>query len=118
MFVVVGAGVPTVVGGGDGGGAPRCVADDDDPFSSLSSLSSVSDGGSAVAAHKLPSSSTSIIGGSYPLSWHRPTCLCIIALITCGGAFTHSVGATPQMTGVWSVLLSVNGSRRSSHSVT
>ena len=68
VFVVVGAGVSTVVGGGGGGGAPRCAADDGDPFSSLSSLSSVSDGGSAATAHKLPSSSTSTIGGSCPLS--------------------------------------------------
>ena len=74
-FVVVGAGVPTVVGvgGGDGGGDPRCTADDGDPCSSLSSLSSVSGGGSAAAAHKLPSSSTSTIGGSYPLSYRMPT---------------------------------------------
>ena len=59
-FVVAGAVVPTGVGvdGGGGGAAPRCTADDGDPYSSLSSLSSVSDGGSAAAAHRLPSSYT------------------------------------------------------------
>ena len=94
VFVVVGVWVPTVIGGDSGGGVPRCAADDGEPYSSLYSLSSLSsmsddvfDDGSAAAAHRLPFSSTSIIGGSCPLSYLMPTCFRVIALITCGDTF-------------------------------